>query len=78
MLQRQAVVNEKTRHGHRRGGQDAEPACDLLADGRTKAQVYGYGDSYGSDGAEELPGGEAKKDALLVLADFFGNFDFDS
>ena len=76
LLQGQAVVAEEPSHGHGRGGQDAEPACGLLAEYGTQAQVHGNGDSHGGHGAEELPGGEAEKDRLLVLADFFGNFDF--
>lgn len=78
MLQVQAVVVEESGHGHRCGGQDAEPACGLFANHGAKAQIDGHGDSHGNNGAEELPGREAKEDTLLVLADFLGNFDFDN
>lgn len=76
LLQGQAVIAEEPGHGHGRGGQDADPACGLLAEYGTQAQVDGHGDPHGSHGAEELPGGETEEDGLLVLADFFGNFDF--
>ncbi len=76
LLQGQAVVAEEPGHGHGRGGQDAEPARGLLAEYGAQAQVDGRGDPHGGHGAEELPGGEAEEDRLLVLADFLGNFDF--
>ena len=78
LLQGEAVVAEEPGHGHGRGGQDAEPARGLLAEYGAQAQVDGHGDPHGGHGAEELPGGEAEEDSLLVLADFFGNFNFDS
>ena len=78
MLQGQAVVAEKARHGYRRGGQNAEPTCGFLADYRTKAQVDGHGDPHGNNDAEKLPGGQAEKDTFFVLADFFWDFDFDT
>lgn len=77
MLQGQAVVAEEPGHGHGRGGQDAEPACGFLADGGAEAEIDGDGDPHGDYSAEKLPGGEAEENAFLVLADFFGNFEFD-
>lgn len=77
LLQGQAVVAEEPGHGYGCGGQDAEPACGLLAEYGTQAQVDGHGNPHGGHGAEELPGGETEKDRLLVLADFFGNLNFD-
>lgn len=74
LLQCKAVVAEEPGHGHGRGGQDAEPARGLQAE--YGAQVHGDGDPHGGYCAEELPGGEAEENGLLVLADFIGNFDF--
>ena len=77
LLQGQAVVAEEARHGHRRGGQDAQPAGVFLANGRAQQQIDGNGDPHGNHGTEELPGGQAEKNAFLVLAYLFRNFDFD-
>ena len=68
---------EETGQGDRGGGQDAHPACRLLADGWPQAQVDTGGRSHSNRGAKELPGGQAEEDGLLVLADFLGNFDLD-
>ena len=78
LLQGHAVVVEETGQGHGRGGQDAHPAGRLLPDDRPQAQVDAGGRSHGDHGAEELPGGQAEEDGLLVLADLFGNFDLDN
>ena len=69
---------EEPGHGHGRGGQDAHPARGLLAQRGAQQQVGGHGDSDGKQGAEELPGGQAEENAFLMLAYFFGNFDFDN
>ena len=76
LFQGQAVVTEKAGHGHGRGGQDAHPARRLLPGHIAQQQVDGHGDPHGEQGAEKLPGGQAEENAFLVLADFFGNFDF--
>ena len=78
LLQGQAVIAEKARHGHGRGGQDAHPARGFLAQRGAQQQVGGHGDPHGEQGAEELPGGQTEENAFLVLAYFFGNFDFDN
>ncbi len=69
---------EEARHGHRRGGQDAHPVRGFLPGHGAQQQVDGHGDPHGGQGAKELPGGQAEENAFLVLADFFGNFDFDN
>ena len=69
---------EKTGQGYRGGGQDTHPAGRLLSDDRPQAQVDAGSCSHGNRGAEELPGGQAEEDGLLVLADLFWNFDLDN
>ncbi len=77
LFQGQAVVTEKASHGHGRGGQDAHPARRFLSGHAAQQQVDGYSDPHSEQGAEKLPGGQAEENAFLVLAYFFGNFDFD-
>lgn len=74
----QAIVAEEPGHGHGRDSQDAHPARGLLAQHGTQQQVNAHGQSHREQGAEELPGGQAEENAFLVLAYFFGNFDFDN
>ena len=69
---------EESCHGPGRGGQDAHPARGFLAQHRAQQQGGAHGQPYGEQGAEELPGGQAEENAFLMLAYFFGNFDFDN
>lgn len=68
---------EKAGQSYRGGGQDAHPTGRLFSDDRPQAQVNTGGRSHSDHGAKELPGGQTKKDGLLVLADFLGNFNLD-
>ena len=78
MLQSQAVVAEETSHHHGRGGQVAHPARGFLSGHGAQQQIDSHGDPCGGQGTEELPGGQTEENTLLVLAYFFGNFDFDN
>lgn len=77
LFQRHAVVVKKARDGHGRGEQDADPACRLLTGEAGQDKVRCDGDPHGEDGADKLPPGQTEKDAFLVLAYLFRDFDFD-
>lgn len=76
LLQRHAVVVEKARQGNGGGGEDTEPACRFLTGGGTETEVYAYGQPHANGGAEKLTGRQTEKDCLLVLSDFFWDFNF--
>jgi len=78
LLQRHAIVGEESAQGEWERSQDTHPARGLLAQHGTQQQVNAHGQSHREQGAEELPGGQAEENAFLVLAYFFGNFDFDN
>ena len=46
------------------------------ANGFVQAQIDGHSNSHSEQGAEELPGREAKENGFLVLAYFLGNHNF--
>lgn len=77
LFKRHAVVVKKAGDGHGRGEQDADPACGLLSGKAGHDEVGCDGDPHGQNGADELPPGQAEKDAFLVLAYLFRDFDFD-
>ena len=74
LLKGHAVVREKARHSSGRGQHDAQPACSFLSYNIPQEQIHPRGDTNGKDRAEELTGRQAEEDALLVLPDFFRDF----
>ena len=71
------VVGEKAAGGKRRSAQDAHPANFFGADIRLQGKVNAYGNTDRQHRANELPGVQPEKDVLVVVPDFFRNFDFD-
>lgn len=68
---------EESCNRNRRGHQQAEPACGLLADDTAQTEIDASRQTDGKNCANKLPRGQTEKDGLPVRADFFRNFDFD-
>ena len=75
---RHAVVAEKSAGGERRSAQDTHPAHLLCADDGSQAKIKAHRRAKRQQRADELPSVQSEKDVLVVVADFFGDFDFDS
>ena len=75
---RHAVVGKETTGGERRSAQDAHPAYLLGPDDGPQAKIKAHRRAKRQQRADELPGVEPEKDVLMVVADFFGDFDLDT
>ena len=62
-------------HGEGERQQDAQPAHIREVISEQEVRTHGYANR--QRGEDELPETEAEKDGLLVVPDFFVNFDFD-
>lgn len=78
LLKGHAVIAEESGHGHWRGQKQAEPACGFFSYDLVQSEINTGGDANSQSGTDKLPGGQAEEDSFLVLAYFFGDFDFDS
>ena len=67
---------KKSCNRNRRGYQQTEPACGLLADDATQAEIDTGRQTDGQHRTNKLPRRQAEKDGFPVRADFFWNFDF--
>ena len=72
-----AVIFEKAAGRKGRGSEDAHPAHFLAADQRAQAEIDADCCAYSQQGTDKLPGGESKKDGLLIIPDFLWYFNFD-
>ena len=71
-----AVVFEKAAGRERCGSKNAHPAHFLAADQRAQTEVQPYGSADSQQRTDKLPGGEPKKDGLLIIPDFLWYFYF--
>lgn len=72
-----AVIAEESGHGYRGRQKQAEPARRFLSYDLVQSEISSSGNADGQNSTYELTGGQTEKDGLLVLADLFGDFDFD-
>ena len=68
---------EESCNRNRRGYQQTEPACGLLADDRAKQKIHTSSDGNGENSAKELSGRQPKENAFLVLPDLLRDLYFD-
>ena len=68
---------KKSCNRNRRGYQQTEPACGLLADDRAKQKIHTSSDGNGENSAKELSGRQPKENAFLVLPDLLRDLYFD-
>ena len=73
-----AVVGEKTAGGKGRGTQNAHPADFFGADIRLQGKVNAYCHADRQHRADELSRVQPEKDVFVVIANLFGDFDFDT
>ena len=66
-----AVVSEEAAQGKGERRQDADPADLPAACHAVQAEIQPHRHQDGQQGEEELPQGQAKKQAFLVVPDFF-------
>ena len=71
-----AVVSEKATEGEGERRQDADPADLPAAQHIAQAEVQPHRHQDGQQGKQELPQGQAKKQAFLVVPDFFVDANF--
>ena len=71
-----AMVLEKAAGGKGRSPKDAHPAHFLAPHKGAQAEVDAHRYAHRQKGAEELPGGQAEKDGLLVIPYFLWHFYF--
>ena len=76
LLERHAVVGEKAAQGKGKRCQDADPADLAGANHAPQAEIHAHGHSYGQQGENELPQGQAEEQAFLIVPDFFVDADF--
>ena len=76
LLRCHAVVVEKTTGGKGRGAQNTHPAHLAGAQQGRQEEVQPHSCPHRQQGAEKLPGGQAKEDGFLVVPNFFVDFDF--
>jgi len=75
MLQRHAVIGDKTKAGNGHGGEDTDPADPFIAKGIPKAKVGNNRNADGDRGADKLTKRETEKDALVIVPYFPWNLD---
>ena len=76
LLERHTVVGKEPAQGERKRRQDADPADLAAAHDAAQAEIYAHGHSYGQQGENELPQGQAEEQAFLIVPDFFVDADF--
>ena len=71
LLKGHAVVSEEAAQGEGERRQDADPADLPTACHIAQAEIQPHRHQDGQQGEQELPQGQAEKQALLVVPDFF-------
>ena len=71
-----AVISEKATQGEGERRQDADPADLPVAQHVAQAEVQPHRHQDGQQGKQELPQGQAEKQAFLIVPDFFVDADF--
>lgn len=77
LLKGHAVVGKKAAQSEGERRQHTQPADVSLARHGPEPKVHAHRHDDGQQGENELPQGESEKQALLVVADFFVDADFD-
>ena len=70
------MVLEKATGCKRRSPKNAHPANFFTADERTQAKIKDHRHTYCQQRTDKLPGGESKKDGLLIIPEFLWYFYF--
>ena len=70
------MVLEKATGCKRRSSEDADPANFFAANQRAQTKIQTDCHAYRQQRTDKLPGGESKKDGLLIVPDFLWYFYF--
>ena len=76
LFQRHAVILEKAGDGDGSRADDTKPAHRFTVKHIPQREVKRHGNAHGQQRTNELPQRQAEKERLLIIADFFVDFDF--